>query len=154
MGRKSLRLQHISKRVLATWLGSPGAKNVSCRGRTSGKEQGPMASVVLIHWLGAALGAWPPGQCASTARDSYSRKGVGECPLCSQKVEKKCRKNEKTAHIYRCCGFIPHYTQQTQDNNIHTLTTNTITEKRSNIFVLALSITPLVKKKKKVVLYL
>lgn len=61
---------------------------------------------------------------------------------------KNAEKIKKMAHIYRCCGFIPHFTQQTQDNNIHTLTTNMITEKRSNIFALALSITPLVKKKK------
>lgn len=53
-----------------------------------------MASIVLIHWLGAALGAWPPGRCANTTGDPYSRKGVGSVRYAPRRW-KKCRKNEK-----------------------------------------------------------
>lgn len=107
-----------------------------------------MASIVLIHWLGAALGAWPLAAVQTQQEIHTAGRGWGVSAMLPE-GGKNAEKMKKMAHIYRCCGFIPHFTQQTQDNNIHTLTTNMITEKRSNIFVLALSITPLVKKKKK-----
>lgn len=53
MWKKSLRFQCNSEKVLATCVGSPGAKAASYGNPTRGRE-GPVP--LYKHWLGAAWG--------------------------------------------------------------------------------------------------
>lgn len=68
---------------------------------------------MLIHWLGAALGVWPRCELSSVNQRGEAGALVSYAP--------RKGRSEKTAHFHGCYSFIPHYTQQTQKNNINLL---------------------------------
>lgn len=98
--------------------------------------------MVLIHWLGAVLRAWPQCEPSEGGYPKGRRGAVSQ--LCSQ-IRKNAEKMKKWS-IFMGAAASSRYTQQTRNDSINTLPANMITEKGSNIFVCAFSITPLVKK--------